>query len=214
MNYLITLLSILFPLNVGLVSDIHYAGKDIRTNSEGQTVYPIKGKEKFSEALDQLKDTSFILVLGDSLNNGSKKRARDLKAEKSEVPVIWVKGNHDNDAFEILSPETYYKKRVGLTDIMVLDTNYQKKSSIGGISPEQKEWIEKNIEGVEIIAMHHPILENGEIIMDYEWLYHLIKKHKVKRVYSGHRHFSWQKDEFRGVGALTDTGFERENLTK
>lgn len=216
MKFLLTVLVmflICFPAqaSVGLISDIHAGSEKFRVNSSGSKVYPKKAEGVFKRSLKVMKQrgVEFVLVIGDSTNRDSSKYAKKIKkvSDKSGLIVIFARGNHDKQGFRAISREDYYLREINGKKIMVLDTNYTDLSSIGEISEAQRNWVYQNIEGVDIIAMHHPIAENCTVNPRYQWLDDLIKSNGVEKVYSGHTHTSYQCGVYRGIPALTTSGY-------
>jgi predicted phosphodiesterase len=202
--------------SVGLIADIHAGKEKVRINSNGSKVYPKKGEATFKKALKIMKKkgVEFVLVLGDNTNSNSVKYANKIKkvARSSKMTVLFAKGNHERKVFKYISKEDYYVREINGKKIMVLDTNYKDFNSLGDISPTQKEWIYENIEGVDIISMHHPISEDCKVSSRYQWLDDLIKSNGVQKVYSGHLHYDYQCGVYRGIGALTRSGYVLEEL--
>jgi predicted phosphodiesterase len=213
---LFALLSFTQPVSadIGLISDLHVGSEKARKNSEGSYVYPKKALGEFKKTLKIMNGkVDFILVLGDSTNKKSSKYAKQVKKASaiSKVPVLFVKGNHDKDGFRYISKETYYTREINGVKIMVLDTNYTDLSSIGQISDVQRQWIYDNIEGVDVIGMHHPINQDARSMQRYAWLDELVKEHNIT-VYSGHIHRNQTEGNYHWIGALTTSGYVIDNF--
>lgn len=202
--------------SIGLISDIHSGKEKVRLNSSGSKVYPKKGEATFKKSLKVMKKkgVEFVLVMGDSTNSNSDKYAKGIKkiARSSKMTVLFAKGNHDKNGFRFLNENFYYLREINGVKIMVLDTNYTDLSSIGQIEPTQRQWVYDNIKGVDIIAMHHPVAENCVVNPRYQWIDDLVKENGVQKVYSGHTHTKYQCGVYRGVPALTTSGYVIDTL--
>jgi len=212
-HLLITIALLLFAqpvsADIGLISDMHVGKEKARKNSEGSYVYPKKALGEFKKTLKIMNGkVDFVLVLGDSTNKKSSKYAKKVKraSRVSKVPIIWVKGNHEKNGFRYIFNETYYTREINGIKIMVLDTNHTDLSSIGQISETQKQWVYQNIEGVDVIGMHHPINQDARSMQRYAWLDELVKEHNIT-VYSGHIHRNQTEGNYHWIGALTTSGY-------
>lgn len=201
---------------IGLVADIHAASQDKRTSDNPDNVVsPALYKKLFPEVLEKMEGDKVDLVisLGDQTNNSSPKHARELKrmAEEEEMPMFWVRGNHDNESDKIMevlgASANYYFVDRGDWRIIVLDSSEQPGEVFyqGGMSQSQMEWLREALDVKKdiLIAMHHPIFDKETIqtvypiYQDFE---NMISGNKwVRYVVSGHWHTPYWEKEYNGV---------------
>ncbi len=206
------------PIIIGVVTDIHAGNQDTRKEGleENNILHPIDFEKNFGSALKQMKDCDFILALGDNLNSSSKKYAEKLKKAAEEYPVIWTKGNHENDETFKLFHElnNYYFVDKGNWRIIVLDNgninhsvDYQKSEYIprGYMEPEQVEWLKGALKTDKkiVVSMHVPIFDRfnpGKIYSDQEYLAKMFEESgNVKYVLAGHFHITDWHEKINGI---------------
>lgn len=170
---------------------------------------------------------NLVISLGDQTNNSSQKHAREVRrmAEEEEIPILWVKGNHDTNREGIMSvlgaPSNYYFIDREDWRIIVLDSSEQPGDVFyqGGMSQTQIEWLKGALDVKKdiLIAIHYPIFdkETREMVYPiYQEFENIISASKwVKYVVSGHWHTPyWEKEynniEYLGIPALLLEGDE------
>jgi len=206
------------PLNpktitIGVITDIHAGSQDERTQGleENNILYPSKFEENLRPALEKMKDYDVILTLGDNLNATSKKYPQKLLDITKGYPMIWTKGNHDEDKmFKLFhQPKNYYYIDKGKWRIIILDNgnidhsiDYAKGAYIprGYMEPEQVEWLKETLKTDKkiIVSMHVPIFDRYDFEKVYPQMEYLKKMFEdsgqVKYVLSGHFHINdWHK---------------------
>lgn len=197
------------PLVIGIISDIHAGSQDIRKNENvNNTIFPSHFEKNLRMALENMQDCDFILTLGDNLNNSSKKYTDQLKQITSGYPMIWTKGNHEDDkTFKLFSPTNYYYVDKNNWRIIVLDNGNidherekEKADPRGYMEPEQIAWLRNVLETKKniLISMHVPIFSESNpdfIYPDQEDLVEIFENSKnVKYVLAGHHHMNnWHK---------------------
>lgn len=216
MKYLLTaaILLISIPLNagafsLGVMTDLH-AGSQNTRRTEVSTVYPSKAVGYFEKSLKKMKGkVDAVAVLGDTSNEGRKTDYVKLKkvADKSGIKVLWVRGNHDSKYFNILNSKTNYYVDFFDIRIIVLDTNFAKASSNGGISPEALAFYEEksNTDKKVIVAMHHPpFVKNQNCVWNpaYDWA------KGAQTILAGH----WHKGKTCGNTTIFPALSENKNL--
>lgn len=174
---------------IGIITDIHAAGRDIRRASNvDNIVHPNDYVTVLPETLDRIKNdgADAVIDLGDHTNNSSKKHAENIRrmVEKSGLTPIWVKGNHDSDGHEdddegefleskendetnimrvLGAPGRYYYLDRDDWRIIVLDSSEEPGEVFyqGGLSNEQIEWLKPLLKTDKeiLIAIHHPIFD-------------------------------------------------------
>ncbi len=167
---------------VGAVSDLHN-GK----NNNAAGVFEETAKTMQKEGAD------IIIVTGDMVDNGKSNYAGGIKevSQKADIPILWVKGNHDGKSFKIFSAETNYYRDFSNQRIIVLDSN-------GGFSKGEMAFLKKslNTDKDVVIAMHHPVLERKSLKLSSKFKnFRKALTPNVKVVLSGHWHQSWKKSD-------------------
>ena len=138
------------------------------------------------------------------------------ETEASGIPVVLCPGNHDygissaedyRRCFEPLlhaddsdSTTLSYSRRIGNCRLFSLDDNYEGNGIYGSFPDATLEWLDAGLEAaaaageMPIVITHHnlfrgtvPEHEENYVIQNPE-LTELLKKHRVKLVFSGHRH--------------------------
>jgi calcineurin-like phosphoesterase family protein len=193
MKKLLIITLLLLPLqsfaSLDYVTDLHAGGNKQRNNGKGNIVYPKKANLKFKQFLKN-SSADAVVVLGDSLNKHEKKYAKKLKvtAKRSGKRIIWVKGNHDGEAFKVLCPYNYYITQIKDQIIITLDTTSTGNSITGGIDPIQMQWFKSVYSPNAIIVMHHPpVSKEGTIHPQYQEFMAIAGKNEI---HAGH----WHKD--------------------
>lgn len=207
------------PLNpktvkLGIITDIHAGNQDIRREGaeDDNVLFPSHFEKNVRSALRNMEDCDFILTLGDNLNRTSKKYAQKLLDITEGYPMIWTKGNHDEDKMFALfrQPKNYYYVDKGNWRIIVLDNgnidhavDYAKGQYIprGYIEPEQVEWLKEALKTDKkiVVSMHVPVFDRFNQDLVYpgqEYLVRMFEKSgNVKYVFSGHFHvYDWHEN--------------------
>jgi predicted phosphodiesterase len=198
---------------VAVITDIHAGSQDERKEGiePDNILYPSKFEENLKSALKNMKDCDLIIALGDNLNKPSKKYAEKLREITKKYPMVWVKGNHEDDKiFKYFHPVNHYYVDKENWRVIVLDNgnidhsiDYSKSDYIprGYMEPEQVEWLKEALKTDRkiIIAMHVPVFDRSNFDSIYPEQEYLIKLFEnsgnVKYVLAGHFHINeWHKN--------------------
>lgn len=175
---------------IGAVSDLHNG-----QNNNAAGVFEETANEM------QKKGADIIIVTGDMVDNGKSNYAGGIKevSQKVDIPILWVKGNHDGKSFKIFSAETNYYRDFGNWRVIVLDSN-------GDLNKGEIAFLKKSLDTDKdvVIAMHHPVLKKKSLKLSSKFKnFRKALTPNVKAVLSGHWHQSWKK---------LDNGIEFEGL--
>lgn len=198
---------------IGWITDLHVSNKEkVRIND--QEVIHADAYKKYLPAFFremQAEKIKTVMVTGDMTHDGDRSQARELVniANKFDVKVLWVRGNHDQessgvmDDFEIDSPY-YYSYDTGKSRIIVLNVTDNKD----GVSQKQLKWLKERLEETKldnIVALHVPLIDfkRGATIGEFEELEKIIRESgKVKLVVAGSLHDE-RKMKMNGVLHMT-----------
>lgn len=180
--------------SVAFISDIHADGKKKTTTEGGSVIYPKKYKRCLTEVKNLKPD--LIVAAGDLTDRGKKKYYEKLGVLTEGTPVLWAKGNHDDEDFQSLASKNY-SYDYGSWRFIVLDTSGNFGSSTGFLDSSQISWLEERLETEKDVAivMHHPPFfynsRAGLYTSEKEHLYDRffgVLTSNVKYVFSGHWH--------------------------
>lgn len=203
-------------ITIGFIADIHAGDQKIRTDREEETneIASINFEKNVTSALGNMNDADLIFSMGDSLNRPSKKNTKKLLEITENYPLLWVKGNHDEDSDfnEFLSHDNYYLKDMGHWRILVIDNSAtfpdktgKSEEARGYINAEQLDWIKKSLKTKKdvLIMMHIPIFDRydlGKVRPEQQYLEDMfIASENVKHVFSGHFHIQDRQTERSGI---------------
>lgn len=143
-------------ISVAWITDIHADSAKIKKDVGDNVIYPSNYKKCLEEVL--AKKTDIVIATGDNTETGDSSYYQDLKSLTNGRNVIWVKGNHDSNDFQILSAKNYYYVDYQNWRIIVLDTAEQFGSSTGILDDSQINFLKDslNTDKNMIVAMHHP----------------------------------------------------------
>ena len=203
-------------VSVAWITDIHADKADIKKDAGNNTIYPSNYKKCLEEVL--AKKTDLVIVTGDNTEKGDPGYYQDLKSLTNGRNVIWVKGNHDSNDFQILSAKNYYSVDYQNWRIIVLDSTEQFGSSTGILDATQINFLKDslNTDKRVIVAMHHPpffynsrenIYTRDKIAL-YDSFFNTLTPN-VKYVLTGH----WHHDigsEINGVQYLTEKALTQD----
>jgi 3',5'-cyclic AMP phosphodiesterase CpdA len=188
---------------MGVITDIH-AGNEKNRIIDGNIInYPREYKKLFTTTLKEMKNNGvdFVISTGDNTNNGKNQYADTLVriAKEEKMEIIWVKGNHDREATNVMKnfnvkDKYYYYVEKGRWRIVVLDSSEINPAGIGGMLPEQMNWLKETLKTDKniIIAMHHPVYNEFDLEKAHDAYGEFQKliedSGNVKYVFSGHYH--------------------------
>ncbi|HLN19109.1 MAG TPA: metallophosphoesterase [Patescibacteria group bacterium] len=145
--------------SVGVISDLHAGGKSKKTDIDS----PKKNFSYFTNALSEMKSqgVEVVAVLGDITNSGKKADYKKILkiSKRFGMKMLYVKGNHDNAKFSILSPTNYIYEKDDVRFI-VLDT--ATKCRIDGcLNTGQESFLKSNLKTDKrvIVLQHQPPLQ-------------------------------------------------------
>jgi predicted phosphodiesterase len=206
-----TVVEVVKPFKFAVMADVH------------------NDNEELGKALRQAQGDGeeLVIVAGDLTNNGSEKELEAVKKtlDDSQEKYLAVPGNHDviKKQFGAVfgnSYQTYVKDNLKM---ILIDNSYW-----AGLGEEQKQWIENESQGCNVIVcvavMHMPlehsltdhVMGEGNKIgtEDAAWLHKILVENNIKSIYAGHLHYAstYTMDNLTTnlVGAISST---RNNQT-
>lgn len=189
---------------IGAVSDLH-SGKKGTSNVAGVFEETVKTMQK--------EEADVIIVAGDMIERKKNSYAAEIKdvSQKTDVPILWVKGNHDGKSFKIFSGGSNYYHDFDNWRIIVLDSN-------GGLSKKELSFLKKSLETDKnvVIAMHYPALKRNLKPSSSYKKFRKALTPNVRVVLSGHWHTSWKKFDngilFQGIPELGKGNYKMIDL--
>lgn len=185
-------------IKVGLISDIHAGKNKIRDREGTNVVYPRKSLSSFKTALKKFEkeDIDVCLILGDNVDLGDKKYAKELQkiAKKRPFRILWLRGNHDSTkSMRVLSQADYYIADIKDFRFIILDTSRKNGTSIGFLDDNQINWFKDalNTNKHVIVAMHHPPFTNKSFDTQYPYkrfMEIVDESSNIKKIFTGHLH--------------------------
>ena len=205
-------------ISIAYITDIHADNADTKKDVGGNVIYPSNYKKCLEEVLS--KKTDLVIATGDNTEKGDPSYYQDLKSLTNGRNVIWVKGNHDSNDFQILSAKNYYYVDYQDWRIIVLDSTEQFGSSTGILDDAQINFLKDSLNTNKnmIVAMHHPpffynsrenIYTRDKIAL-YDSFFNALTPN-VKYVLTGH----WHHDigsEINGVQYLTEKALTQDGI--
>lgn len=154
-------------------------------------------------AIANREDVDQIVLVGDLTNMGDEKSLFEIKniMDNSEMGYAVVPGNHEYslDNFRKVFGNSYGIIEEDFLKLILIDNSYWQ-----GLSEEQIKWIEAEVAECKIkmclVVMHKPLdnLFSSHVMgegsqkaaKEAEWLRQLLIDSGVKRIVSGHLHYS------------------------
>ena len=186
---------------VGFIADTHIGKAKIKVSTHGFSVHPRLAKKYLNSYFKKVGNDGIkiVIVCGDIDGVNGKKIVVSIAKKYGVTPLI-VNGNNDK------LPKNYYVVDRGNYQIMVLDSNGSKMSSVGLIDSAQKNWIYSNLSKPTIIAMHHSVFNkhnNNSFFPEYDFLKELPN---VRLVITGHNHIEYS-ETFNNIRFFTANPF-------
>ena len=161
--------------------------------------------EELKKAIEKAKESNneMVILAGDLTINGNKNELEAVwqTLEKSGIKYLVIPGNHDvlKNQFGKVFGISYQVMVKDKLKLLLIDN-----SLWSGLGEEQKKWIEKEVEGCNVIvcvAVMHMPLEHGlsghvmgennkKVTEEAEWLHQLLVNNGVKSIYAGHLHYA------------------------
>lgn len=191
-------------IQVSIVTDIHVGSlknSHSELGNENAVVHPREYKNNLKPLIDYKPD--LIITLGDNVNDNEKCHpyADDLIKLLSRFNVLWGKGNHDKDCFQVFSNRNYYYRDYNAAGwrIVMLDHNID-------IDQDELNWLKGALKTDKkvIIATHVPFFspsrDENTLLPQYMEAEKVISSAgNVKYVFMGHLHSRLWDKVYNGV---------------